>query len=231
MQVSPPLLLHISAGTVGLLSGTVSMSFRKGSRGHRAAGNVFFVSMLCVAAMGTYMAIVKAQPTNVGGGLLTFYLVTTAWVTARRRQPGTGVFDWIALPFPLTVGTGMWTYGFEAANSPTGSIAGVPAPMYFLLGTVAFIAAAGDIRMIVRGGISGTQRLARHLWRMCFGLFIASASIFIARPRLFPAILSSTNVLLILGILPLILMIFWLYRVRFTNASRALQLTPVLLHR
>jgi hypothetical protein len=35
------------------------------------------------------------------------------------------------------------------------------------------LAAAGDLRMLLRGGLFGAQRIARHLWRMCFGLFIA----------------------------------------------------------
>ena len=83
---------------------------------------------------------------------------------------------------------------------------------------MALLAATGDIRMLVRGGVSGLQRLVRHLWRMCFGLFIAAASIFLARPHLFPAILRRTHVLLLLGVLPLMLMIFWLVRVRFTRA-------------
>lgn len=74
--------------------------------------------------------------------------------------------------------------------------------------------------MLVRGGISGTQRIARHLWRMCFALFIAAASIFMARQQIFPALLRKTGVLFLLSFLPLILMIFWLIRVRFANAFK-----------
>jgi len=40
------LFIHIPAGVVGLLSGTSAAYFRKGSRLHAAAGNVFVVSML-----------------------------------------------------------------------------------------------------------------------------------------------------------------------------------------
>jgi hypothetical protein len=87
--------------------------------------------------------------------------------------------------------------------------------MYFILGSIALLSTAGDIRMLMRGGISGTPRLVRHLWRMCFGLFIASASLFLSRPRLFPAILNKTYVITLLGFLPLIMMIFWLFRVRY----------------
>jgi hypothetical protein len=104
-----------------------------------------------------------------------------------------------------------------------------PAP-YFIFGAVALIAATGDVRMLVRGGISGAQRIARHLWRMCFALFIAAASVFLARPQLFPAILQKTGVLAFLSFLPLLLMIFWLIRVwlknRVARTNRSPQANP-----
>ena len=92
--------------------------------------------------------------------------------------------------------------------------------MVFFLGAVSLLAAAGDIRMLVRGGISGTQRLVRHLWRMCFGLFIATGSFFLGQQQVFPAFLRKTNILFIPAILPLVLMIFWLVRVRFANGYK-----------
>jgi len=96
--------------------------------------------------------------------------------------------------------------------------------MFFFLGSVALLSAAGDVRMLVRGGVFGAHRIVRHLWRMCFGLFIATGSFFIGQPQVFPAFIRKTNLLLVLGILPLILMIFWLIRVRFTNAYKRMSL-------
>jgi len=108
--------------------------------------------------------------------------------------------------------------------SPTGLKYGYPAGPYFFLGSVAVLATAGDVRMLVRGGISGKQRIARHLWRMCFALFIAAASIFMARQRLFPDLMRKTGALLFLSFLPLMLMIFWLVRVRFANAYKRMSI-------
>jgi uncharacterized membrane protein len=220
MSFSPILLFHICAGISGLLSGAVAMSFRKGSRPHRAAGNVFFISMLGMSAAGAYLAFMKSQMNNVFGGILAFYLVATAWATARRRDGQTGIFDWVALLVILAAGAGIVTYGVEAASSQTGSKDGIPAGMYFFLGSVALVSAAGDVRMLVRGGVFGAQRIARHLWRMCFALFIAAGSLFLGQQQVFPAALRKTNVLFLASILPLILMIFWLFRVRFGNAYK-----------
>ena len=207
------LFFHICAGTLGLLAGAVAISFRKGSSRHRVSGNIFVVSMLGLSASGVYMALMKHQPGNVLGGALTFYLVATAWRIARRRDGGTNGFDWGALLVVLAVVAVAGTFGLEAARSPTGLKYGYPAGPYSFLGSVALIAAVGDVRMLIRGGVSGAQRIARHLWSMCFGWFIASASIFLARPHLFPAFFRKTGLLYFLTVLPLLLMIFWLIRV------------------
>lgn len=217
MQMSPVLAIHICAGTVGLLSGGVAMSFRKGSRRHGIAGKVFVVSMVSLGASAMDLALMKHEVGNFVGGILTTYLVITAWLTARRRDGETSIFDWAALLIPLAVGVTTVTLGIRKLNNPAAFHDGVPVGMNFFLGTVALLMAAGDVRMLLRG-ISSKQRIARHLWRMCFGLFFASGSIFIARPHLFPAWLSTTHILVLLGVLPLILLIFWLVRVRFPNA-------------
>src|SRR5215469_16638863 len=110
----PPLLLvHICGGTIGLLSGFTAMAFRKGSRYHGMAGNVFFVSMLTMSSAGASLAFMKHQSSNVFGGLLTFYLVATAWATARRRDGETSKLDWIGFLAALAVGIVIATFGFE----------------------------------------------------------------------------------------------------------------------
>ena len=219
--MSPLLPLHISAGIVGILSGAAAMSFRKGSARHALAGKIFVISMLTMAASAVYLAALKHQNNNVGGGVLTFYLVATAWVTAKRRDGETSIFDWVALLIPLWAGIGGWINGLEAVHSPTGSKYGVPAGMHFFLGSVMLLAAAGDVRMLLRGGVFGAQRIVRHLWRMCFGLFIATGSFFLGQgSKVFPAFILKTNILFIPAILPLILLIFWLFRVRFTDAYK-----------
>jgi hypothetical protein len=230
MQISPLLVLHISGGTVGLLSGATAMTFRKGSRWHGIAGNVFFVSMLTMSGIGALMALMKQQTGNIIGGVLTFYLVSTAWATARRRDGETRKFDWAAFAVALAVGIGIVSLGVRVVASPTPPKDGVPAGMYFFLGSIALLSAAGDLRMLLRGGLFGVQRIARHLWRMCFGLFVASASVFIARPRIFPAFMRNAHILPLLGLLPLLLMIFWLIRVRIGDRYKRkpqLRNTPI----
>jgi uncharacterized membrane protein len=230
MPYSPILLVHIAAGTLGLLSGTAAIIFRKGSRCHALAGRIFVVAMLTMASVAVYLAVARHQPGNIRGGIFTFYLIGTAWLSARRRDRETDRFDWVVLLIPLALGVVTWMNGLSVVRSGVDSPDGVPVGMTFFLGSVMLLAAVGDVRMLVGGGVVGTKRIARHLWRMCFGLFIAAGSFFLGpsnRPlrllsaaglgqHLSPA-LFSTGVYLILTLLPLILLVYWLIRVRFTD--------------
>ncbi len=59
MALTPVMVFHISAGTVGLLSRAAAMAVGKGSREHRLAGNVFVVSMLSLSVSGAYGVLAK----------------------------------------------------------------------------------------------------------------------------------------------------------------------------
>ena len=231
--MSPILAVHICGGTLGLASGAAALSFRKGSRWHVMAGKVFVVSMLMMAAGATCLAIQKHESGNIVGGIFTFYLILTAWWTARHTNGGASKFGWVVALIPLAIGVLNWLAGIEKISSSGPSKDGVPAGMNLFLGSVMLLAAAGDVRMLVHGGIAGTKRVARHLWRMCFGLFIASGSFFLGpanrpvrflssvglRQHVFRTLLRQ-EVLLFLAVLPLLFLIYWLVRVRFTKAGR-----------
>src|SRR4029453_5568673 len=102
--LSPLFLLHLGAGSLALVSGTAALAFRKGSRPHRATGNVFVLSMLALAVSGAYIGFVKHQTLNGMMGVLTTYLVATAWWTAKNRTGRTGAWDYGAFLVPLAVG-------------------------------------------------------------------------------------------------------------------------------
>jgi hypothetical protein len=214
----PLLVLHVAGGMLGLLSGLVAMIYRKGSRGHHISGDVFVISMLVMGACASCLALMKHQPNNFFGGLLTFYLVTTAWLTGRRREQTTGALDWAALALVVTLGGSLLTLSVLVATGRAAKQPGVPIGVYFFLSSIALLAAAGDVRVLVRGGISGTARLARHLWRMCFGLFIATGSFFLGQQQVFPAVFRKQYLLFPLAILPLVLLIYWIVRLRLRGS-------------
>jgi len=222
MHFSPILIFHILAGTIGCISGAVAVSFRKGSPRHTQSGSVFTVSMLTLAVTGTYLAFITATPGNIFGGTLTFYLVATSWIAARRKEGEITHFDRASLLVSSSIVAVTLIYAIQAAQSPDGKKYGYEPGVYIFLGSIALACAIGDARLLRRGGISGTARIARHLWRMCFAWFIASASIFLARQHLFPRFMRTSGLLCLLTLAPLILMFFWLARLKFKNVAAAL---------
>jgi len=104
--------------------------------------------------------------------------------------------------------------GVVVWQKPHHMLVGVPAGMVLFLGTVCLLAAIGDFRMILEGGLRGTRRMARHLWRMCFGLFVATGSFFIGQAKFIPAPIRVMPLLFALGIAPLVILLYWMWRVR-----------------
>lgn len=211
-MVTTLVILHVCSAAVGLLSGYMAMMLRKGSGLHGAAGTVFTVSMLTASGAGAYLAaFVHPNSGNVIGSTLTFYLVATAWVTAKRRDGKPGLFDLGALLFGLGIVAIAATWGIEAAK--TGPKSGYPAPFYFIFGSIALLFAVADIRMMVRGGVFGAKRIARHLWRMCFALLFATFSFYPGQAKFFPKWLRETNLLHVPAVLLIGTMLLALYRV------------------
>jgi hypothetical protein len=92
---------------------------------------------------------------------------------------------------------------------------------YFVFASFAAFAAALDLKLILRGGISGPQRIARHLWRMCFALFFAAAFFFLGQQQVLPKFMRGSPIPVVLALAPIVLMIFWLFRVRFSKRFKS----------
>jgi uncharacterized membrane protein len=216
------LFLHVGAGIVGILSGTAAIAFRKGGQLHRIAGEVFVVAMLTMGAVGASMAVFLSQWSNVMGGSFTFYLIGSAWATVRRKDGGAGGFETAAMLAAVgTVLAALWV-AWLGAHRPDGLLDGNPWQAAAVFAAIAALSATMDLRVLRRGGISGVPRLARHLWRMCLGLFIAAASFFLGQQQVMPVFIQGSPLLCIPALAPLALLIFWLVRVR-TNRQFRLQ--------
>ena len=216
------LFLHIAGGTLGIISGSVALLSRKGGRMHRLAGTVFLVSMLTMATIGAAASPFLPVPSmpNVFAGVLTFYLVATGWLAVQRKGGPIGRSEQAGLGLALAVVAAGASFIVMASNGPTGTIGDTPPQAYFVFTIVGGLAAAGDIRMIRRGSISGVARIARHLWRMSAALTIASGSFFLGQQRVMPAAMRGSPWLFVPVLVPLLLMVFWLIRVRFQSRMR-----------
>jgi hypothetical protein len=216
--------IHISAGTVGLASGTTAAVASKGGRLHRQAGTVFFVSMLLMAVFAIYLALVRpGQIGNLFGGAFTLYLVATAWMTVRRTPGAVGLAEKIALGVALVLCIPFALLGLVAAGvlRPLPGSAAPHGPVLIatcVIAALLALAAAADAKVILAGGVSGAPRIARHLWRMCLGLTIATGSAFTnGLPRLLPGPMHVPPAFFLPLLAPIGLLAFWMIRVRFTG--------------
>jgi len=214
MSPSDLLIVHASGATIGLLSGYLAMMLRKGSGMHRVAGTIFFVAMLIMASCAAYVAFGRLHMLNALNSVQTFYLVLTGWLAAKRHEGKTTPLDLPALFVELAIGLSMLFYGMQAVNSPAGRLDGYRPALYFVFGIIALLHAASDIRMLASGGVSGSSRIARHLWRMSLALLFATLSLYPGQPRFFPASWRATNLLYVPHILLFGSMMLALVRVR-----------------
>jgi hypothetical protein len=213
------LYAHIGGGTVGLLSGTVALVSAKGGRLHRFAGNIFWGAMLVMSGIGGAVAPLLQDRISTVAGFVTFYLIFTGWLTARRRQ-GVSPFEIAGLGVAFIGLVATLTLAWMAAQTPEGTLDGSPPQAFYIFTIVTFIATVSDLKLVLRGGVSGAQRIARHVWRMCFGLFVASGSLFLGQQQVFPEWLRQTPVLYIAALAPLPFLLFWMLRVRLSKKYR-----------
>jgi uncharacterized membrane protein len=213
-------VLHIVAGLLAIGSGAVALYALKGGPLHRKSGMIFAYAMLFMSASGAVMAALKPQRISVVAGMLTFYLVITALLTVRRREAGWQRLDVAVMLVAVLVGVASVRFSLQALGSPSGKLEGLSAAPGFMFAAVALVATLGDIRMMRAGGLQGAPRIARHLWRMCFALYIAVASFFLGQAQVFPQAIRRSGLLPVPVLLVIGIMLFWLYRVRFTSRYR-----------
>jgi hypothetical protein len=219
------LAVHISMGTIGVLFGTAALLFAKGRAPHRAVGTVFVLAMVLMAATASILETMKPEPGSVVGGLMTIYFIATAWMTGRRKDGETGAFEIgafiAALTLAVTIATGAYALATGATKAPN------PIYPYVLYGisSAMALAAVADLSVILRRGLVGAQRIARHLWRMCFGLFIAVGSFAAQGSSVLPPAIRS-QVLLASMASVLLVMLYWLVRVLLTNWYRRAEQAP-----
>jgi uncharacterized membrane protein len=215
--MSPEAFVHASAGVIGMISGATALSVVKGSPLHKRAGTVFFLAMGATAASGAYLGVVTNEFGNVIAGVLTLYVLITAWMTVRRPEGKAGWFEIGSFSF-ATLGAVVATYGaVTALQDPEALLGGIPATVFAIVITLMALA---DLSVLVRRGLRGRQRIARHLWRMMLGFAAAVGSFFPGQLQIFPDYVQQIRpiILLFIPFFSVIgLMLFWLIYVHATK--------------
>lgn len=217
--MSPLGPVHITAGLVAIVAGYVALFAGKGASLHRKSGMIFFYSMLVMASSALIVSALRGRLINIGMSGLTIYMVITALLTLRERPRA---WDRGAMAAGVVATVYLWSLGIVAANSPRGTIEGMPAAGPFLFGAFGFFGVVGDARLLGGRVLHGAQRLRRHLWRMCMATTVATGSFFLGQPQVFPEPFKSSGIRPVLALLPLAVMCYWLARTRIRRQRAAM---------
>jgi hypothetical protein len=217
------LTLHVGGGSLGMASGAVSLIAPKGGRLHAVAGTTFFASMLTMATIGAGYPIagvaVGAAPLlveapNIIAGLMTLYLISTSWTAIRRKDGRVGRVEAVGFFAALGVAAAGGAFIVIASRGQSGTIGSTPPQAFYVFMLVGSIAALSDLKVLLSRRLEGLARVARHLWRMCVALTIATGSFFLGQQRVMPHAMQGSPWLYAPVFAPLLLMVFWLVRVR-----------------
>jgi uncharacterized membrane protein len=201
--------VHILGGIVALLCGYVALYALKGSTLHRKSGLGFVIAMIVMSLTGALIAAVKPDRGSIVAGLLTFYFVLTGLLTV-KRVPRAKQIETVAMVAAVILGVfAIWAGTWLARRGRPEA-----APM-FLFSATAIGAAIGDWKMLRAGAeLTGKPRIKRHLWRLCFAMWVAAASFFWGPPNRVPEIIRIPALLPIPVLTPIVVMLYWLWRMR-----------------
>ncbi len=216
MQMLLP--IHVVAGGLAVVFGFTALFVKKGGTVHRRSGLLFVYAMLVMGISASIVAFLESpSDPNVIAGIAPLYFVVTALMTVRLGSSSTRRINVAALGVAVSLALYSTVLGVVALDSPGRGANGVPFVIHFIFAVLFSMAAIGDVRFMRNGMPRGAQRLARHLWRMCFALFIAAGSFFAIRERV-AKILPEPFTTGPMRALPILLlfgaMFYWLWRVR-----------------
>ena len=215
------LTVHIAGGLFALVFGYIALYASKGGAVHRKSGMGLVIAMITMSLTGALIAAFKPDRGSMIAGALTFYFVITGLLTV-KRVPRARQIEIAAMCFALAFGAfAIWAGTWLARRGRPEA-----APM-FLFSAMSILAAFGDWKMLRSGELTGKPRLKRHLWRLCFAMWIAAASFFWGPPNRVPEIIRIPALLPIPVLTPIVAMFYWMWRLRGKKTVPGLSITPV----
>ena len=208
------LAAHVAPGAIAVAAGATALAAPKGRPVHIQAGRLFVLAMGLTSAVGAALGLVRIETFYITfhAGVLALCLLSSGWLAARARSgvlgPASAIVGGANL---INVGV-LVLIGVLAARSEAPFRA-FPAEDYLFLAGMGVVAVAGDASLLWRPHLSNRHRIARHLWRMCLGFFIAAGSAFTGPgAAAFSEAVRQSGVLALPELAILLLMIFWLAR-------------------
>ena len=171
------LIIHIIAGSIGLLTGTINIIKKKGDKAHKKVGEFFFYSMLINGFAGLVMSLIHRNDFLLIVAVFSIYMVATGQRFLSLKQLHTEqkpkTIDWILTYTMLVFALLFITYGsYLLINKVNFGI------VLLVFGVVSCLMAIKDIK-VYKGNIKEKNYwLLLHIQRMV-GSYIAALTAFI----------------------------------------------------
>lgn len=171
------LVIHIIAGTIGLLSGTINIIAKKGDKRHRLVGKFFLYSMLTVGVSAFVLSTLHKNYFLFIVGVFTFYMAATGdrYLSLKGLNSGqkSKLIDWLLTIFMLLFGLAFIVFGiYHLTRSNTFGI------VFIVFGFIGLRMVASDIKNYNGKSESANYWLTAHLQRM-IGAYIAALTAFL----------------------------------------------------
>lgn len=167
------LMVHITGGSVGLLSGTVNMIRKKGDRVHRRIGKIFSYGMFAAGISALALSVMNPNYFLFIVGIFTLYMVATGerYLINKKLQPEW--IDWALTVVMLVFGVGF--IGFGTWHIVSGHTFGI---VFLVFGLISLNYVRLDWRNYQGKSKFKNQGITEHIQRMC-GVYIAATTAFV----------------------------------------------------
>ncbi|GAB3019225.1 DUF2306 domain-containing protein [Bowmanella dokdonensis] len=203
---------HVATGSVAVIAGLTALLVKKGSILHRKAGKGFVLTMLLMALSGIALAIIKPMAISVLAGALTTYLVLSSLWSVKDAPNTLSHRQYLNPVASATISFSGAYLVWQAWQAGQNQIDGFSLDAYLFFAVIALVCCLLDIRLLVKKGLNPAQRLARHLWRMGFALFIAVGSFIGQGAGILPQALQESAWLELPDKIILLVIVLWLLK-------------------
>jgi uncharacterized membrane protein len=170
------LIVHIFAGSIGLIAGTIVVGVKKGNDFHRFLGNIFFYSMLFAGVSAFVLSILKSTVFLFIVGVFTVYMVLTGksylYYKKNKSSKIRSVDKLVFLLMSLTV-IAFVLFGIKLMFEKKAF-----AMVFFVFAFISYRFLQTDYKFFKSDSANRKDSIAIHLQRM-MGAYIASTTAFL----------------------------------------------------
>ena len=175
------LVLHIAAGTLSLITGSLNMILPKGGKRHQKIGRVFVTGMMLTGGSALFMAQIKPNPFLFIIGVFTIYLVGTADRYIKLTQNKPLLIDWVYTLGMFVFGSIFIIWGVITLTKSDGMGA-----VMLVFGSIGLYSVYQDINNYKGEAKHRNYRLLTHIGRMVGGFTATVTAVLVVNAQYIP---------------------------------------------